>query len=316
VGKRYVPDPVQAEIVRCVYRDYLSGVGMLAIARQLAADGVRTKFDNAPDNRFVEYMLRNPVYIGKLRYSHDGKGQYERSSTPNTAAYLSDGQHEAIIDTESWDAVQQKLDASKRGRLPYSRNEQPVEFMLKGLVRCSSCGSTLVYSGGPCPFLQCHKYAHGHCATSHALSVAKANRLIVEYLKTCADTLQFPVAPHTVPKPAGPDHAHLIAVERVKLRRVQDAYEAGIDTLEEYARKKQRLLAGIAELEQQAAAAAEEAKTRQLDPLAFQKRVLDVLRILESPDATEAAKGQALRSIVSYIVYNKPARRLEVFYYI
>ena len=87
------------------------------------------------------------------------------------------------------------------------------------------------------------------------------------------------------------------------------------DSLEEYARKKQRLLAGIADLQQKAAAALEEAQAAQLDPVAFRKKVLDVLAVLQSPDATEALKGEALRSIVSYIVYNKPAQRLEVYFY-
>ena len=315
-GKRFVPDPAEAEVVRRVFRDYLAGVGILQITRRLAAEGVRTKFGNEPDNRFCEYLLRNPVYIGKLRWSSDGKGRYERGGDLNDAAYLADGQHESIIDLATWEAVQQKLDAGKRGRLPYSRNEHPVDIMLKGLVRCSSCGSTLVYGGGPCPFLQCHKYSHGKCHTSHALSVAKANRLIIAYLQQAAETMSFPVAPHTVKRSrSGPDYDHLIAVEQVKLRRVQDAYESGIDSLEEYARKKQRLLAGIADLQQKAAAAAEEAQAAQMDPVAFRKKVLDVLAVLQSPDSTEALKGEALRSIVSYIVYNKPAQRLEVYFY-
>ena len=315
-GKRFAPEPAQAEIVRRVFRDYLSGVGMLTLARQLAAEGVRTKFGNAPDNRFVEYMLRNPTYIGKLRWSHDGRGQYERSSDPNEACYLTDGQHEPIIDQELWDAVQEKLDGNAKGRVKYARKDQPVDYMLKGLVRCSCCNSTLVYSGGPCPYLQCHKYARGKCDTSHALSIAKADRLIVEYLKACAETLSFPIAPHTIPKPSGPDYGHLIAVERIKLRRVQEAYEAGIDDLQEYARKKQRIGAAIQDLEKKEAEARSEAQAQQLDPVAFRKKVLQVLEVLQSPDSTEASKSAALKSVISYIIFDKKANKLQVFYYI
>ena len=314
-NKRFVPDPAQAETVRGVFRDYLAGVGMLPLTRKLTAEGLLTKFGKPPDNRFVKYMLRNPVYIGKLRWSHDGKGGYERLTVTNDAAYLSDGLHEPIIDLKTWEAVQAKLDANARGRLPYSRNDQPVEFMLKGLVRCSNCNSTLCYGGGPTPFMQCHKYTHGRCKISHAISVAKANRLIIDYLRTCAETMQFPVAPHTVPKPSGPDYDRLISTERVKLRRVQEAYENGVDSLEEYARKKQRLLDGIKDLERQAAASRSQAQQDALDPLSFREKVLHVLDVIQSPDVSEAAKNEALRSIISYIVYNKPAQRLEVFFY-
>lgn len=314
-NKRFVPDPAQAETVRRVFREYLAGVGMLPLARQLAAEGLFTKFGKPPDNRFVKYMLRNPVYIGKLRWSHDGKGGYERRTETNDAAYLSDGLHEPIIDLKTWEAVQAKLDASARGRLPYSRNDQPVEFMLKGLVRCSNCNSTLCYGGGPTPFMQCHKYTHGKCKISHALSVAKANRLIIEYLQTCCESMQFPVAPHVIPKSSGPDYDHLISVERVKLRRVQEAYENGVDDLAEYARKKQRLLDGISDLERQAEAARFDVQQAALDPLQFREKVLHVLDVIQSPDVSEAAKNEALRSIISYIVYNKPSQRLEIYFY-
>ena len=314
-GKRFVPDPEQAEVVRRVYQDFLSGVGMLTLARRLAAEGVRTKFGNPPDNRFVEYMLKNPTYIGKLRWSHDGRGYYERNMGTNENTYLTDGQHEPIIDQELWQAVQDKFSRDDKGRQKYQRREQPVEWMLKGLVRCSSCGSTLVYGGGPCPFMQCHKYSHGHCHTSHALSVAKANRLVTEYLRASAESMNFPTVPNAnVPKPTSPDYDHLISVERVKLRRVLEAYESGIDTLEEYAAKKQRILDGIAALERNAAESSAASAGKELDPVAFQQKVLHVLDVIEDPASTEASKNEALRTILSYIVYDKPSLQLQIYF--
>lgn len=316
-NKRFVPVPGQAEVVRRVFRDYLAGSNKIQLARQLAAEGVRTKYGRPPDARFVQYMLANPVYTGKLRWCRDGKGKYERSKEPNAAAYLTDGLHEPIVDLVTWEAVQAKLEAGRRGRLPYARTGSQIEYMLKGLVRCSSCGSTLIYSGSrsASPYLQCHKYAHAQCPVSHALSVAKANRLIVDYLRSCAESMQFPVAPHLIQTHAGPDYDRLISVERVKLRRIQEAYENGVDTLEEYARKKQRLLDGIKDLELQAAASRSQALQEALDPLAMRQKVLHVLDVIQSPDATEAAKNEALRSIISYIVYNKPSKQLEVYFY-
>lgn len=313
-AKRYVPN-TEAPSVRQIYADYLAGKGITTIARELGRAGVRTTRGNIPDNRYVKYILQNPVYIGKLRWSKNGHANYSRANFDSENSYLVDGQHEHIIDDATWEAVQAKLSRSERGRMKYQRSDQPVEWMLKGLVRCSSCGSTLVYQSLACPSMQCHKYARGQCRVSHSLSISKANNLVIDYLEDCVARSVFPVAPQAVPKNSGPDYEHLIAVERVKLRRVLEAYEAGIDTLQEYAAKKARLSAGIAELELQAAEAEQKTRAETIDPVSYRKKVIDVLAVVKDPSASEAEKNQALRSIISYIVYDKPARSLAVFFY-
>lgn len=310
----YVPN-ADAETVCRIFRDYLAGVGMAAIARQLGLEGVRTRRGNPPDNRFVEYVLTNPVYIGKIRWSKDGKSNYQRGGDVS-GSYLTDGHFPAIVEPELWDAVQEKLEQSKAGRVKYARREQPVDWMLKGLVRCSSCGSTLVYTSTACPTMQCHKYAHGQCLTSHALSIAKANRQVIAALEYCVAELVFPLAPHTVRKEnAGPDYERLITIERVKLRRIQEAYEAEVYTLEEYAKRKKEISAEISRLEGERAEAEARAEAAQLDPVAFGKKVADVLALIKDPSASEASKNEALRSIISYIVYEKPAHRLAIYFY-
>lgn len=311
-GKTYVPN-AQADTVRRIFADYLSGKGIVTIARELADAGVRTRRGSAPSNRWVRYILRNPVYIGKIRWSKDGKIDYVHSAeTDNENAVLVDGGFEPIIDRESFEAAQKKLER-RAAALPYTRHDQSADWMLKGLVRCSACGSTLVYTALSCPSMQCHKYAHGACTVSHSLSIAKANRITVAALENCVQTGVFPLAPHVIPKP-GVDFDHLIAVEELKLRRVQSAYEAGIDTLEEYARKKKRLSEGIDDLRAKQAAALAEAEAAAVKPEDMRRKVLDVLEIIKIPDVSEQAKNEALRSIVSYIVYEKPASRLALYF--
>ena len=313
-AKRYVPNN-DAPTVRRIYADYLTGKGITTIARELGRAGVRTTRGNVPDNRYVKYILQNPVYIGKLRWSKSGHANYSRANFDNENSYLVDGQHDHIVDDATWESVQEKIARDERGRHKYQRLDQPVDWMLKGLVRCSSCGSTLVYQSLACPSMQCHKYARGQCRVSHSLSIAKANRLVISYLEDCVSRSEFPVAPHMVKKQTGPDYEHLIAVERVKLRRILEAYEAGIDSLEEYAAKKARLSAGIADLELQAAEAESKARSEAIDPATFRNKVMDVLTVAKDPSASEAEKNEALRRVVSYIVYDKPAKTIEIFFY-
>ena len=313
-GKTYVPN-TDAVTVRRIYSEYLSGKGMQSIARELGLEGVRTRRGNFPENRWVEYILTNPVYIGKIRWSKDGKSNYQRGGDAS-GSYLTDGHFEPIIPLDLWEAVQEKIAAGKAGRSRYERREQHVDWMLKGLCRCSACNSTLVYTALSCPSMQCYKYARGQCRTSHSLSIAKANRLVIAYLENSVATMNFPIAPHTIKKEQeGPDYDHLISVERVKLRRIQEAYETEVYTLEEFARRKAEISAQIRKLQEQAAIANADAQRKALDPLAFAKKVQAVLEIVKDPEQDEAAKNAALKTVVSYIVYDKPAKRLAVYFY-
>ena len=311
-GKTYVPNE-HADTVRQIYADYLSGKGMRAIATDRAAAGVRTRRGSSPSNRWIRYILQNPVYIGKIRWSKDGKIDYAHGEeVDNEHALLIDGGFEPLVDAETFEMVQIRL--SKRAKaLPYTRHDQPVEWMLKGLVRCSSCGSTLVYTALSCPSMQCHKYAHGSCSVSHSLSIAKANRIAIAALESCLATGVFPLAPRMIPKP-GKDYDHLIAVEELKLRRVAEAYESGFDTLEEYARKKKRLTEGIEQLRAERAQALAEAEAAVITPADMKRKVRDVLEILLDEGATEAEKNEALRSVLSHIVYSKSTNQLQLFF--
>lgn len=311
-GKSYIPND-HAETVRKIFRDYLAGKGIVSIARELADEGVRTRRGSIPTNRWIRYILRNPVYIGKIRWSTDGKIDYVHGEE-NDNALLVDGNFPPIIDEVTFQAVQAKLERRAKA-LPYTRHDQPAEWMLKGLVRCSSCGSTLIYSNLACPSMQCYKYAHGSCAVSHSLSIAKANSAVIQELERLVQAGDFPLAPQAVRKnDNGPDYDHLISVERLKLRRVLEAYEAGVDTLEEYARKKARLNAGIDELLARKSDAEKAVAAKALKPEEMRKKVLDVLSVVKSADASEEAKNAALRTILSHIVYEKAASRLSLFF--
>lgn len=309
-GKTYVPNE-HADTVRQIYADYLAGKGMRAIATDLAAAGVRTRRGSPPSNRWIRYILQNPVYIGKIRWSRDGKIDYVHGEH-NENAILIDGGFEPLVSADTFEAVQAKLNRRAQST-PYTRHEQPVEWMLKGLVRCSSCNSTLVMLSTACPSMQCHQYGHGSCTVSHSLSITKANRAVIAALESCLESGVFPLAPRMIPKPQK-DYAHLIAVEELKLRRVQQAYEAGVDTLDEYARKKAKLTAGMEQLRAEQAQAEADAQAALIRPADMKQKTADVLELLKSPDATEAEKNAALRSILSHIVYNKPAHRLELFF--
>lgn len=312
-GKIFVPNK-DAATVRRIFSDYLDGKGMRQIAVELSSCGVRTRRGNPPENRWVKYILSNPAYVGKIRWSSGGKNNYTRRSAPTGNELLVKGNYEPIIDEDTFAAAQKKLERAAKA-MPYTRSDSTQEYMLKGLLRCSSCGSTLVYSPAR-RSVQCHKYAHGMCSVSHGLNISKANAAVIAELEHCVQSGVFPLAPRAVPRPSGAkDYTRLIAAEQLKLRRVLEAYENGVDTLEEYAGKKKKLLAGIEELKaQRALEEADAAQYRQLTVDEMRERVSTVLEVLRDETSSESAKASALRSILSHIVYEKPSSRLALYY--
>ena len=128
-GKTYVPNE-HADTVRQIFSDYLSGKGMRAIASDLAAAGVRTRRGSSPSNRWIRYILQNPVYIGKIRWSRDGKIDYVHGEQSDNAVLI-DGGFEPLVSAETFEAVQAKL-TRRAQATPYTRHEQPVEWMLTG----------------------------------------------------------------------------------------------------------------------------------------------------------------------------------------
>ena len=311
-NKKFVIDPEKAEVVRMIYTSYENGEGSRSIALKLANMGMRTKRGNIPDNRFVDYILRNPFYIGKIRWSDGKQNTQHRFKGELKDFNVYDGQHEPIITTDQFDRVQKMLEETSKRYGKYQRREAPKDFMLKGLVRCDTCGATLTKLSTATPSLQCHNYSRGSCHTSHCISLSKLNPLIINALKTAVNTLNFDVEVKS--NSGSPDFVVLSKMldnEKKKLAKVKLAYEEGIDTLEEYKLNKTRITANITKIEKDLAK-----QTKKPSKEDIAKKIADVLRIVESPTADESVKNAALRTIISKIVFCKPGNDVRIFFYV
>lgn len=108
--------PVEAERVRSIYRAYLN-LGTVRLMRQhLTAEGVVGKGDRPIGRGALFHLLQNRVYRGEV--AHRGK--------------VYTGEHEAIVDAELWEAVQQRLAESRTDRRLGGNASHP--SLLAGLV--------------------------------------------------------------------------------------------------------------------------------------------------------------------------------------
>src|SRR4051794_30931581 len=115
----------EAVIVRRIFGAHLAGRSITAIARELQRDGVPTLRGGPWRQSTVSGLLRNPTYIGLIRY--DGE------TFP--------GHHEALIDPATWRRAQDLL--SVRPNKARGRPPKGPHLFRGGLLRCE-CGEAMV----------------------------------------------------------------------------------------------------------------------------------------------------------------------------
>ncbi len=305
----YLPDADTVPIVQKIYADFIDGKGARSIAVELSDMGIRTIHGNRFENRTVEYILRNPVYIGKVRWTPTGR---TRRAWDNPDTMVLDGIHEPIISQEVFDAAQNRLAELKHKYPRYARTDGEA-FTLKGIVKCSNCGATLTRVSTKEPGLQCHQYAKGKCTESHFISIKILTHEVLTQIYDDFATLNFGIL-FADGQPTRNDAedgiiARQIAKEQQKLQRVREAYEAGVDTLAEYKQNKQTIAARIQALEQ-----SRPAPTAQITPAEFAAKHQKNLAILFSDTASEAEKNEAIRGFVQKILFNRKDTAFKIYY--
>lgn len=285
-------DPERAEIVRRIFEKYISEQKTLPIAKWLNDSGITTRNGKTFANRSVKYILTNQVYIGKMRWSTDGKATGTSIYIPTENTMIIDGKHDPIISEEKFNEVQ-KLISQIPEKYAKGAHQTPSEYMLRGLVKCSSCGATMCMSSKR--GLQCSKYIHGQCAVSHYIMLEKLNQSVIEALRADMSRDSFWV--QYKPKTDAAETEHLksqIKKEHLKLDRIKAAYETGADTLEEYKTNKQRITASINKLEGQLAAQSED-KEKLID---IKNEITEAYEVAANPEIAEDLKNLILRSML------------------
>ena len=317
--KTYLPDEENgsADIVREIFERYANGEGKREIAVYLGQRGIRTKRGNMPQNRWVEYILWNPCYIGKQRWSPDGDKEVCARKFDSEKIQLWDGNWQPLISQELWDKVQERLVAQKNKYAKYAKRQQPIDNMLKGLIRCSACGGTLSMSASvsgkaKVRTLQCCYYTSGTCHTSHSVTLPKITTALLQGLEQAVADKQFNIVPPKKPRTETPavDYDKLISVEERRLARAKDAYLNEIDTIEQYKQSKEEITAKIEELK----AKRDKDTIQEIDIDAFAEKVIGVVEFCKRTDVSAGAKNEALHTIIEKVVYEKAKGNLAIYF--
>lgn len=146
LGYRYVNEnleivPEEAKIVQMIFKLYLEGMGTNAIMKHLRRLKVPTKMGGQWQESSVMKILKNEKYTGNLllqkKYVKDHLTKKLCINRGELPQYYVENNHEAIIDIETFEKVQQKIkgqpNSSKKSK---SQNTYP--FTSK--IICGQCG--------------------------------------------------------------------------------------------------------------------------------------------------------------------------------
>ena len=307
-----IPDENEAVYVRRIFDSFLAGKGIFPIARELNDMGVRTHRGNQFDNRTVEYILRNPVYIGKLRWNPSG---WTRRDFSNENIIVADSGHEPLVSVETWEAAQHKLDEIKAQWGYKARPASELKGWISGIVRCAACGATLIFAKPR--YYKCNNYARGRCRYSQHISAdALEEAIIARLTKDVTDT--SPIAYNITYTNASGGHemARLEATVKqlgVKRGRLQEAYLAGVLNLEDFSAAKTDIEKTIAQAKDELQALQEMSDADVVEHQ-LQTAIATALETLQSPSATLEEKNNAARSVIENCTFDKENSLLTITY--
>jgi len=159
-----VDENVRDVVVR-IFRERLEGKSLAQIARGLNADGIlapsvywqsigvihKEKYTNLWEGKQVRRILENVVYTGDVEISKSYRAYYKGVTKPVSRdkgeRFYVEGHHEAVIDHETFDRVQELLQARKREYFSARENtggdRNRREDKLQGLLFCGHCGNKM-----------------------------------------------------------------------------------------------------------------------------------------------------------------------------
>lgn len=200
----------EADVIRRIFDQYISGYGLGYIADELNKDGIAAPYDNKGYGKVggrgwgqstIRAILQNERYVGVWVWNKrkwlkvPGKNAKRAVMRPESEWVVKELPELAIIKGRDWEKVQ-KMFGERKGKNHRNtgdggKNKTP--HLLSGIIKCGVCGSnmTIVGSGSK----NGERYYQFGCAANHSkgeticsngtnVSELKVNEAIVNSLRT------------------------------------------------------------------------------------------------------------------------------------
>lgn len=248
----------QANAVKLIFDLYINkGMGSTKIARYLNEHGIKPQRAEKWEASAVRFVLKNMVYIGKITWKKKNikksniPGRKKVKSNPPDEWIISDGNHEPIINEETFKKAQNIM--NNKHHIPCSLVSKP-RNPLAGLVYCSYCNRKMQVR----PYrkmddqLMC---TNRGCNKSSKVSIIE--KRILQMLKDEIDKNKLNVLPEDIPSDDFLIHSNNIIKacenELLKLNKqkniLHDLLEQGVYNIDTFMERSNAIQSKIDEME-------------------------------------------------------------------
>ncbi|MBR4890589.1 MAG: recombinase family protein [Clostridia bacterium] len=236
LNKKLIPNNEETIYVKYLFDEFIQGKSYRKLAEDLNQKGIVTHKGNKFETRTIEYILRNPVYCGYIRWNPTER---TRRNYDHPDILIVKGEHTPIISRDIYIASLNRIDELKRLNAPYSKNNIKKSHPLSGLIRCGECGATMVNSNG---YFVCSGYVRGKCQPRNSI---RADIIYKHIIKKISNDFNYKYTYGFCKRETADNNYEKIKQLEIKLSRAKEAYLNGVDTLEEYTQNKSKIISEI-----------------------------------------------------------------------
>lgn len=311
-GKSYTLIPnSEADTVRLIYDLWTrEGIGTTTIANRLNELHIKPRKSDLWSSASIRDMLRNPVYIGKIRWNwrktvkkyEDGEIITSRPKSKKEDWILVEGKHEALISEEIFNAS-----LARFGSMPKVKAASGLVNPFAGIMHCS-CGRPMIYQAQRSSEARLHCAYQMRCGNRSATYTEVEDEVVKALRKLAADLKEIlengsAEAPAPYKAIAANLQKELNALE-TQQERLYEFLEQGIYSSEVFVKRN----AALAQRRKELQSAISEAKSQEITEIDYKQKYValqEAIAILEDRAASAEEKNRLLRIAVKDIVYHR-----------
>ena len=324
-GYTLEPVPDQAQWVEKVFswytlpQAYPAGkparlLGCTAIANRLNDLGVPSSTGGVWTAPVISGMLRNPVYIGLVRWGARAAKKTVRDGTVKISrprdkenVMTCPGLHPPLISEELWRQAQARLAHPSRP----GPKEVPLKSPLSGLIVCSRCGHVMVrrpYQSGRRASLIC---SYNACHGTVGSDLQDVETVLIQSISSWLEILKLQ-ARQQKPADTGSQETALAGIQKELLKleaqeaRAYDLVEQGVYSTEVFLRRTRTIADRRAALQGRQEALGQEIRQANQAAAARSAIIPKVQHLLDTYwQSDNAARNAMLKEVLDKVVYSK-----------
>lgn len=300
--KKLVIHEKDASVIRYLFQETLRGRSSYSLGKEMMENNICNQSGHILDKARVDYILKNPTYKGYLRWKSKNKHILEKSN------------HEPIIKEPLFDKVQDLLHQKSLKRIKNSKPPEQCKHWLSGMMRCTECNCTFVYSKGyqhRSDRFRCSGQSKGRCSSAISFTVQDISKNILNILKeiTYQKREAYLLNRHE-PEKIWQDSNKTINKLFQSLHRAKESYLAGIDTINEYKETKTKIIKEIKKIEQ-----LKKKKINQSSNVtSSDAKIINVVDLFETEE-NDLNKRIVLQSVVEKITIDKKNKNIKLYFF-